>query len=188
MNEEYDEYRKKLANCSSPVTIEDSEIEQLIPSASHDPSSEVQEGSIVDQATSVKEQWVQIVERLKLRLEECNSLIKKLNAFKAKYNDNVAFIEEGEKLIAECHHPGEEPSVTQDPLEFAEQLEKCLVSINLLMCVSVFMYVCVYCVCACVRVCVCVCVCVCTTVCVMYAYCRSLRRGNMMNNRDTVQC
>ena len=100
----------------------------------------------MDQATSVKEQWVQIVESLKLKLEECDSLIKKLNAFEAKYNDNVAFIEEGEKLIAECHHPGEEPSVTQDPSEFAEQLEKCLVSKNLLMCVCscVFVYVCVY--------------------------------------------
>ena len=129
MNDEYDEYRKKLAKCSTPVTVEESEIEQVIPSRSHDPSSEdVQEGSIVDQAASVKEQWQRIVDMLKQRLEQCNNLIKKLNSFEAKYNDNVVFIEEGEKLIAECHHPGEEPSVSQDPAVFAVQLEKCLVS------------------------------------------------------------
>ena len=131
MNEEYDEYRKKLTNCSSPVTVEESEIEQVIPSRSHDSSSDEQEGSIVDQAASVKEQWQRIVDMLKLRLEQCNNLIKKLNSFEAKYNDDLAFIEEGQKLIAECHHPGEEPPVTQNPSVFAVQLEKCLVSTSL---------------------------------------------------------
>ena len=131
MNEEYDEYRKKLTNCSSPVTVEESEIEQVIPSRSHDSSSDEQEGSIVDQAASVKEQWQRIVDMLKLRLEQCNILIKKLNSFEAKYNDDLAFIEEGQKLIAECHHPGEEPPVTQNPSVFAVQLEKCLVSTSL---------------------------------------------------------
>ena len=131
MNEEYDEYRKKLANCSSPVTVEESEIEQVIPVGSHDPSADEQEGSIVDQAASVKEQWQRIMDMLKLRLEQCNSLITKLNSFEAKYSDNLAFIEEGEKLIKESHHPGEDHPVSQDPSVFAIQLEKCQVSITL---------------------------------------------------------
>ena len=129
MNEEYDDYRKKLANCSSPVVIEDSEIEQVMPSGSHDPSADVQEGSIVDQAAAVKEQWQRIMDMLKQRLEDCNNLIKKLNSFEAKYSDNLAFIEAGEKLIADNHHPGEEPPVSQDPSTFAVQLQQCLVSV-----------------------------------------------------------
>lgn len=132
MNDEYDEYRKKLANCSSPVTVEESEIEQVMPSISHDPSADdVQEGSIVDQAVAVKEQWQRIADMLKLRLEQCNNLIKKLNSFEAKYSDNLTFIEEGEKLIAENHFPGEDPPVSQDPSTFAVQLKKCLVSAHL---------------------------------------------------------
>lgn len=128
MNEEYDDYRKKLANCSSPVIIEESEIEQVVPSRSHDPSADEQEGSIVDQAAAVKDQWQRIMDMLKLRLDQCNNLIKKLNSFETKYSDNVTFIEDGEKLIAENHHPGEDPPVSQDPSTFKVQLEKCLVS------------------------------------------------------------
>lgn len=128
VNEEYDEYRSKLAKCSSPVTVDESEIEQAIPSRSHDPSADVQEGSIVDQAVTVKEQWQWIVDMLKQRLERCNSLINKLNSFETKYSTNLAFVEEGEKLIAENHFPGEEHPVSQDPATFQVQLDKCLVS------------------------------------------------------------
>lgn len=117
-----------MANCSSPVTVKESEIEQAIPSRSHDPSSDVQEGSIVDQAVAVKEQWRWIMEMLEQRLNQCNNLIKKLKSFEAKYSDNLAFIVGGEKLIEENHFPGEEPSVSQDFSVFAVQLEKCLVS------------------------------------------------------------
>ena len=128
MNEEYDSYRERLANCSSPVSVEESEIEKVIPSGSHDPSSNVQEGSIVDQATAVREQWQWIMDMLKQRMEHCDNLMKKLNSFEAKYSDNLAFIEEGEKLIAENHSPGDDPPVSQDPATFAVQLQKCLVS------------------------------------------------------------
>lgn len=128
MNDEYDNYRVKLASCSSPVTVEESEIEKVIPSGSHDPSSDVQEGSIVDQATAVREQWQWIVDMLKQRMEQCNNLMKKLNSFETKYSDNLSFIEEGEKLIAENHSPGDDPPVSQDPTTFAVQLQKCLVS------------------------------------------------------------
>ena len=141
VNEEYDSYRKKLATCSSPVTVEESEIEKIVPSVSHDPSSNVQEGSIVDQATAVREQWQWIMDMLKQRLEQCSNLKKKLNSFETKYNDNVAFIEEGEKLIAENHSPGEEPPVSQDPSTFAVQLQKCLVSAHHTL---MLMYMCVF--------------------------------------------
>ena len=149
-----------MANCSLPVTVEESEIEEVMPSRSHDPSADdVQEASIVEQAIAVKEQWQRIVDVLKLRLEQCNNLVKKLNSFEAKYGDNLAFIEEGEKLIAENHSPGEEPPFSQDPSTFAVQLEKCLVSAHL----------------GVVGMVMCMCVC-----------CRSLSRRNTMNNRSTV--
>jgi len=67
---------------------------------------------------------------LEQRLNQCNTLVKKLKSFEAKYSDNLAFIEGGEKLLEENHFPGEEPSVSQDPSIFAVQLEKCLVSSN----------------------------------------------------------
>ena len=129
VNEWYDDYRKKLANCSSPLIIEDSEIEQVVPSGSHDPSADIHEGSIVDQAAAVKEQWQCIIDMLKQQLEHCNNLIRKLNSFEAKYSDNLAFIEAGEKLIADNHHPGEEPPVSQDRSTFAVQLQQCRVSV-----------------------------------------------------------
>lgn len=86
------------------------------------------EGSIVDQAATVKSQWQWMVEMLKQRLEQCSDLIKKLNSFETKYNENLSFIEEGEKLIAENHFPGEDHPVSQDPSIFAVQLTKCQVS------------------------------------------------------------
>ena len=128
VHEEYDEYRKKLANCSSPVTVEESEIEQAIPGGSHDPSAHVQESSIVEQAAAVKEQWQWIVDTLKQRLEQCSNLIKMLNSFEEKYTETLAFIEEGRKLIAENYFPEEEHPVSEDPSTFAVQLKKCLVS------------------------------------------------------------
>ena len=128
VEDEYKQYREKLATCSSPVTVVESEIKQAVPPVgySHDPS--VQEGSIVEQADAVEKQWKWIVEVLKQRLDQCNDLMKKLKLFEEKYRNNLTFIEQGEELIKKYHSLEDDSSSIKDPVMFATQREKCQVS------------------------------------------------------------
>ena len=116
VEDEYKQYREKLATCSSPVTVVESEIKQAVPPVgySHDPS--VQEGSIVEQADAVEKQWKWIVEVLKQRLDQCSDLMKKLKSFEEKYNARKAFMEQGKLLI---NHPS-----TKDPKLIEAQVEE----------------------------------------------------------------
>ncbi|XP_065889965.1 microtubule-actin cross-linking factor 1-like isoform X3 [Dysidea avara] len=125
VEDEYKQYREKLATCSSPVTVLESEIEQAVPPVgySHDPSE--QEGSIVEQADAVEKQWKWIVEVLKQRLDQCNDLMKKLKSFEEKYQNNLTFIEQGEELIKKYHSLDDDSSSIKDPVMFAMQREKC---------------------------------------------------------------
>ena len=117
-----------MATCSSPVTVLESEIEQSVPPVgySHDPS--VQEGSIIEQADAVEKQWKWIVEVLKQRLDQCKELMKKLESFEEKYQNNLMFIEQGEELIRKYHSLDHDSSSITDPVMFATQREKCQVS------------------------------------------------------------
>ena len=99
ISEEYDDYSKKLAKCSSPIIIEESEIEQSVPIRSHDLAAGDAEVSIEDQAISVKKQWQSTVESLKRKLDHCNNLIRELHMFEEQYCSDLAFIEQGESLI-----------------------------------------------------------------------------------------
>lgn len=112
---------KKVAKCSLPV---DSEIKPF------DPSTGIQERSILDQADAVKKQWQQVVEMLEQRLNQCNILIKELQTFEEQHRDNLAFIDQGEELINEYQLDGK--------YSLSVQMSKCQVIIYS------YSYVCIY--------------------------------------------
>ena len=102
---------KKLAKISSTDITEESEVERNIPTRSPDLLVNVVKVIMVDQAVAVKKQWQWIVEMLEQRLDWCKKLIKDLHTFEEQYSSNLAFIEQGEKLINK-YQPHEGHSLT----------------------------------------------------------------------------